>query len=1136
MTDSDYHDRQSNQPVGSSGRQIPRWLRHVVVAIVYVCLYLVLDRFTTYSQIWPSLIVLYTPTGLTVALLLGMGLQYAPAAILASTSTAVLNYHLSLFSSWSAFPLSVAFGAGYTATAAVLSKLLDFDLRFRRVQDVGRYVLAILVGSLAVAIAGVYCNVLDGSVKPSDFLTATGNWWLADAVAISSLTPFLLIYLAPHVCRWVDACLPATHTPERPRRPLTNSEIFEIIMQGASIAVALWVAVGLKVADRYQPGFICFIPIIWIAVRHGVKGAVTGVLGFGLAAAIALHLTGADMEGVVRMQLLTLSLCLTGMILGAVVSGRKHAEEGSRESEERVRLLLESTAEAIYGIDLNGDCTFANPAGLRMLGYGSEAAVLGRNMHNLIHHSRANGSPFPVEECRIFQAFQRGEPTHVEDELLWRADGTSFRAEFWSYPMRRDGKVIGSVVTFLDITERKRAEDELRRSEAYLAAGQSLSHTGSWAWNLSSGEFFWSQETFRIFGFDPETTKADLRTTFLERIHPEDRSRIEQGLSTARTATERAAADYRIVLPDGSIRHIRDVVYPVANELGEVTERYGVVMDVTERVLAEGSLRSAKEAAEAASRAKSEFLANMSHEIRTPMNGILGMTDLALETRLDAEQREYLETVKASGDTLLTIINDILDFSKVEAGRISLDLIDFNLRDSLGETMKSLAPAAHQKGLEMMLDVQPEVPEYVRGDPTRLRQIVVNLIGNALKFTEHGEVILRVDTESEENGCAVLHFAVRDTGIGIPPEKRQVIFEAFSQADSSMARRFGGTGLGLTITTALVKMMGGRIWVESELGRSSTFHFTARLGKAEPLANVLPSREPVELRSVPVLVVDDNATNRRLLQKWLEGWGMKPELAASAGIAIESMRQARARGYTFAIILTDAQMPDVDGFMLAERIKADPELAGSIIMMLSSGGQRGDAARCKELGIAGYLSKPIRQSELREAVICVLEVGAQPAQSPSLVTRHTLREEHRGSRVLLVEDNPVNQLLAVRLLEKKGYQVAAISNGREALDALEEQSFKFALVDIQMPDMDGLELTRIIRTKERSTGRHLPVIALTAHAMKEDRETCLAAGMDGYVSKPISVRELFEAIDATLAACSANGSRETEVKAPEIVW
>jgi PAS domain S-box-containing protein len=987
------------------------------------------------------------------------------------------------------------------------------------------------------------------------------------------------------------------------------------------------------------------------------------------------------------------------------ITQRKRAEEALRESEERVRLLLDSAAEAIFGIDLNGNCTFANPACLRILGYGNQDAVLGRNMHEVLHHSRADGRSLPVAECRIFRAFQTEEPSHVDDEVLGRADGTSFPAEYWSYPVTRNGKVVGAVVTFLDITERKRAEaemaernrlatlgaetgvalaraeslrqglqqcceavvrnidaafariwtlnepertlelqasagmythidgahsrvplgkfkigriaeseqphltntvredswvsdpewarregmvafagyplmvedrvigvvaafarqrlseaafqalgsvvdgiaqfierkraeKELRRSEAYLAAGQRLSHTGSWAWNLASGELFWSQETFRIFGFDPETTKADLRKTFLDRIHPEDCSRIEQGLIAARTATESSGADYRIVLPDSSTRHIRDLVYPVANELGEVTERYGVVMDVTERVLAEASLRNAKEAAEAASRAKSDFLANMSHEIRTPMNGILGMTDLALETELSEEQREYLDTVKISGEMLLTVISDILDFSKVEAGKISLDLIDFDLRDCLNETLKSLAPTIHQKGLEMMFDVQPEVPEFVHGDPTRLRQIVVNLIGNALKFTERGEVMLRVDLESQDNGRSVVHFAVRDTGIGIPPEKQQVIFEAFSQADASMTRRFGGTGLGLTIAAALVKLMEGRIWVESEPGRGSTFHFTACFGQAKPPASVSgPTRERVDLRGVPVLVVDDNATNRSLLENWLKRWGMEPQLAASARIAMETLRREQAAGRGFPVVLTDAQMPEVDGFMLAEKIKTDPDLSGSVIMMLSSGGQRGDAARCKALGIAGYLSKPVRQAELRQAVVRVLEIGRQAAETPSLVTRHTLREEQQGARVLLAEDNPVNQLLAVRLLEKKGYQVIVAANGREALAALEAQSFEFALVDIQMPDMDGFELTKAIRAKEQGSGGHLPVIAMTAHARREDRDACLAAGMDGYIAKPISARELFEVIDSTLGTCSANGSQGSGTrKTPEIVW
>jgi two-component system sensor histidine kinase/response regulator len=574
-----------------------------------------------------------------------------------------------------------------------------------------------------------------------------------------------------------------------------------------------------------------------------------------------------------------------------------------------------------------------------------------------------------------------------------------------------------------------------------------------------------------------------------------------------------------VVDAEGNTQWILMTKVPLTNDQGEIVGIVGLNRYITIRKRFEAELLESKEAAEAANRAKSEFLANMSHEIRTPMNGIIGMTDLALETGLTQEQRELLGIVKISADSLLSLLNDILDFSKIEAGKLDFEIIDFFLRDTLDNTIKALGLLAQQKGLELACYVLPEVPDGLQGDPMRFRQIAANLLGNAMKFTSQGEVVITVNVQEESEDGVTLHIAVRDTGIGIPLEKQQVIFEAFTQTDSSTTRKYGGTGLGLAISSRLVNKMGGKMWVESEPGSGSTFHFTMpfRLQKSSSRKYAPSGAEAV--RGLSVLVVDDNATNRRVLQEMLLTWHMKPVLAESGPEALAILERTRVEGTPFALILLDAQMPEMDGFTVMEKIQQDAQLAKTDVIMLTSAGFRGDGARCRELGIKGYLTKPVKRSDLLDAINVVL--GSPSRGESSLVTLHSLRENRGRLRILLVEDNRTNQLLAMGLLEKRGHEVAVAENGADALETLDKQTFDLVLMDVQMPGMDGLQATQAIRKNESKSGKHIPIIAMTAHAMVGDQERCLEAGMDDYISKPIRPQQLVEVLERYALAIPA---------------
>jgi len=605
-------------------------------------------------------------------------------------------------------------------------------------------------------------------------------------------------------------------------------------------------------------------------------------------------------------------------------------------------------------------------------------------------------------------------------------------------------------------------------------------------------------------------------------IHPEDRRRVFEEWGACAREGRDFDGELRYRTPAGkvTVAHVRSSA--VTDSSGAITEHIGSSLDITHRLEVEGETRKARDAAEAATRTKSEFLANMSHEIRTPMNGVLGMTGLLMGTELTADQREYVQMLRGSGEALLTLVNDILDFSKIEAGRLEVEEIDFDLHSVVQEAVNLLAERAHHKSLELAYLIHSEVPGAVCGDPGRLRQILLNLVGNAIKFTHSGEVILRARLATEDEDSRTIRFEVTDTGIGIDAEARTRLFEPFTQAEGSTTRKFGGTGLGLAISRQLTELMGGRIGVESEAGKGSTFWFTVRLRKQA--GDAVPLPQPLEsLRDLRLLVVDDNTTNRRIVMEQARSWGMLPEEAPGGREALGILVAAADRGKRHDLAIVDMQMPEMDGLQLARAIQADRRLAGMRLIMLTSIGMRGHAAESRRAGYSGYLTKPAGQSQLYDCIATVMagdqaEAGIDAAAgsgaggSPErpLVTRHSLKEtKGQGKkRILVVDDNETNQLVAVQILLRLGYHAEVAANGAEAVEAFRTLPFDLILMDCQMPHMDGYDATRTIREAEKATGRHMPIIAVTANAMKGDREKCLAAGMDDYLRKPVKMEEL----------------------------
>lgn len=810
--------------------------------------------------------------------------------------------------------------------------------------------------------------------------------------------------------------------------------------------------------------------------------------------------------------------------LTAEVGERQQAQRQLAEQSTYLQTLIEACPLGIVTENADGLIELSNHAFREMFGY-SQAEMESLSIDGLLASEEMK-----AEAAEMTKDVLNGNLVHKVTKRKHRT-GEMIDVEAFGVPFVLSGVLRGQVGMYLDIGQRVKAQRALRDSEELLRTGaealrqseemfRTLSATapvGIFRINAQGNCVYVNERWVEMTGVSREDALAGLgyRT-----VHPEDREETLRLWNEAASQGEEFVCSFRFSGLNESVMWVDLIARPFFGP-DKIPQGYvGIVQDVTQREKTEERLRDAAKAAEAASRAKSEFLANMSHEIRTPMNGILGMTELVLDTNLDPQQRECLTMAKSSADALLTLINDILDYSKIEAGKLEINVIEFELHDSLGETMKALSLKAHQKGLELAYDIQPDVPAVLLGDPGRLRQIIVNLVGNAIKFTQNGEVIAHVNVQSRTAESVMLHFTVVDTGIGIPANKQAAIFEAFTQADGSMTRTYGGTGLGLTISSRLVELMQGKIWVESEIGKGSRFHFTAHFGIQPSPTKTKILRDATILRGMHVLVVDDNRTNRQLLLRMLLNWGAAAVAVPDGTSALLELGEAQTLGKTFSLILLDAQMPQMDGFALAESIRANQDWNTATIMILSSAGQHGDAKRCLEFRIAAYLTKPVGQEELLDAILNAL--GPAPAGHipPPLVTRHSLRESGARLNILLAEDNVVNQALAVRLLQKRGHSVTVAGNGKEALALLEKDSFDLVLMDVQMPEMDGFAATAAIREKEKSSGTHLPIIAMTAHAMVGDRDRCLEAGMDDYISKPIRPEQLAKLLELHTTAVS----------------
>ncbi|WP_197455108.1 PAS domain-containing protein [Stieleria varia] len=801
------------------------------------------------------------------------------------------------------------------------------------------------------------------------------------------------------------------------------------------------------------------------------------------------------------------------------VSYQKAVESDLEQARFLMNTLLENVPDSVYFKNQKSQFIRISRSVAKALQLDDPADAIGKTDADFFLAERANRTL--AEERAIMDT---GEPIIAKLECETNADGEEVWRSTTKVPLRTsDGEILGTFGISRDVTRERRAENE--RNEERKLLRTIIDNIPSFIYVKDRhGRFvLGNQALMHMLGVDAED--ALVSKNDYDFSPPELACEyVTDDQVVMRTGEPITNQEESCQLADGTRVWMSTTKVPLHDDSGQVRGIVGIGHDITNQKRVHEQLRAAKQAADAASKAKSDFLANMSHEIRTPMNAITGMTELLLDTRLTDTQREYLEMVRGSGDALLAIINDVLDFSKIEAGMLDIDTHPFELRELIGDTVKTLAVRAHEKHLELAFRVSPEIPQFVVGDAGRIRQVLVNLVGNAIKFTQKGEVVVEVTESRNTDQFNEICVCVRDTGMGIPEAKRESVFRAFEQSDSSTTRRFGGTGLGLAISTRLVEMMNGSIWVESQENVGSQFYFTVRLGFAPPEMLAEQRRGTVVLGGTRVLVVDDNKTNRTILHEILTSWGMNPTLADGTASAMQAIEIAREHGQPFGLIVSDVNMPEQDGFDFASLLRQEESYAKVPFIMLTSAGRAGDAERRSALDISERLMKPVKQSELFNSIVRVLGVScAEDQHEKTSAADFGIRD----LRILVAEDNIVNQKLAIGVLGENGHQVVIASNGQEAIDALQREPFDLVLMDVQMPVMDGLTATKAIREWEKPQGKHIPIIAMTANAMKGDREQCLAAGMDEYVPKPIRKATLFSCLAEVI-------KRQTQADSPTI--